>query len=128
MKFFLLAFFSSSRTSTSSEMQKPRNAKVIIAIPAEERERLLLRDTQPEFECDCHYHIALIFRGSKFSQLSRIRCHLQKYFNENFDTLHHHLLLVILQCIREIFSTKIVIRKNLDLRNTSAIRLSVKHP
>ena len=75
------------------------------------------------------YSIALIFRRSKFSRFSRIRRHSQKYFSENFDTLHHRLLLhvhvVILQHIREIFSTKLsktAIRENLDQRNISTIR------
>ena len=66
--------------------------------------------------------IALIFRGSKFSQFSQIRCHSQKYFNEYFDILHHCLLL---QRIREIFSMKLsktAIRKHFDLRNISAIQ------
>ena len=62
------------------------------------------------------YRIALIFQGSKFSRFSQILCRSQKYFNKNFATLHHRLLL---QRIREKFSNKIVkrktaIRKNLD--------------
>ena len=32
------------------------------------------------------YRIALKFRGSKFSRISRITGHSRNYFNENFDT------------------------------------------
>ena len=32
------------------------------------------------------YRIALKFRGSKFSQISRITGHSRNYFNKNFDT------------------------------------------
>ena len=55
------------------------------------------------FSNNNNYHIALTFRGSKFSQFSRIQCHSRKYFNENFDTSHHRLFLVTVQRIREIF-------------------------
>ena len=71
--------------------------------------------------CVCN-RIVLIFCGSKFLQFSRIRCHLRKYFNENFDTSHHHLFL---QRICEVFSTKLsktAIHKNLDPPNISAIQ------
>ena len=71
------------------------------------------------------YCIVLIFCGSKFSQFSRIRCHLRKYFTENFDTLHYHLLL---QCIRETFSMKLSktrIPENLDPQNISTIQYCV---
>ena len=55
------------------------------------------------------YCIALIFRESKFSRFSQVRCHLGKYFNENFATSHHCLLL---QCIRKIFFNKIAKNSN----------------
>ena len=67
------------------------------------------------------YRIALNFRGSLISWISRIFNHLRKYFNKNF---RHAACGVCAQWVREIISmksSKIAIRKNLDPRKFSAV-------
>ena len=49
---------------------------------------VIVKQTQPSsFAQNCTtYHIALIFRGSLISRISRIGNRSRNYFNENFDT------------------------------------------